>query len=620
MSPLFDRNLEALRTLDAGLADRMASLAWPAEGLALFASRSGAPTLKGVSHDGAEILLHSEYDPAREAKQLIAARPIERHDAYLLNGFGLGYLALEYAARIDPARWIGVVEAHEGLFRAALEAVDLGPLLRRGRIRFFVGRDGVAFQAWFRSLLTAASALQLGVLPYPPCLRFFPSFYEDVQREVETGVNRHQVELTTIVRLGRNMDRNAVLNLVSLSKSHGVADLAGRFSDCAAVVVAAGPSLDRAMPVLREVKGRAPIICVGKALRKLLAEGVAPDFVTTLDMNPTTAPMFRGLEIPAGTVLVYDPDAWHEIAAEYPGRKVSYETAHPVSRWARAFLGDRGFLEKGQSVAHTSFFVAHALGASPILLVGTDLSVPGDRTHAEGVTMTWGGKADEVRRNWVEIPGANGRPVRTLANLRSFVTAFEGAIAKTGAKAVQTSEDGAYIRGAEHLGLAAAAEKYVRPGGIPVEERLREPLSRPPNFDLPAFDRASAALAASLERLQGLADDGLRVAGRLKRLDPGNRLDAEEASRKIARARAIQNGLLADESLTAIMGRLLARAVIDVQTIEREREAMDEKDPRHLAKATRQFESIFTAFSDATGLFLENLRPVRERLLRGTAR
>ena len=54
-----------------------------------------------------------------------------------------------------------------------------------------------------------------------------------------------------------------------------------------------------------------------------------------------------------------------------------------------------------------------ATGVS-IALVGVDLGFPGERTHAEGVTMTWGGGFESIEKAMREVPSVTGGTVKSI--------------------------------------------------------------------------------------------------------------------------------------------------------------------------------------------------------------
>jgi hypothetical protein len=615
MNSFFESNLSALSRVDPELADRMRALPWPQPGLTILPARTGAPTLKAVGQDGIELLLHSEYDPVREARQFLEVRKLENHSAYLLNGFGLGYVALAAAAQLKPRKWMACVEAQEGLFRGALEAVDLIPLITRPRVRFFIGKEWAVFQNWIKSFLNDSAATDLSVIEFPPGLRLFPEFYGEVSREVGIGANYTRLDWNTLIRYGKDLDRNALRNLPSSIRSLGVKDFEGLFSGIPGIVVGAGPSLNTAIPHLQRARGRCVIVAVGRALKRLIKEDVVPQFVVSLDMVKEVMAFFRGFDIPPGIGHLFDMDSYYEAPASFPGPNITYHAHDYFSRWCRNFLGDRGSLEKGNTVAHCAFQFAHSMGCRPIMLVGVDLAFPGENTHADGVPQSWGGKTKDLDLDWVTIPGSQGQPVRSDVSFASYVTGFEIQIVKNKASVIQTSEIGAFIRGAEHRPLSEALDRFAPPQA-PIEEKLRAAFSKPNSFDANAFKSCTDRLQKGLESLLARSEAVLHVLSQVRKMDPANRLDQAEIFRKLTKIEEEETEVIRDPDAFPFMGRLLASADREIRTTGKQLDELALDDPERLRVYTRMFESSFNGVRDAAAFLLEELRPVREQILR----
>ncbi|MEI8198324.1 MAG: 6-hydroxymethylpterin diphosphokinase MptE-like protein, partial [Phycisphaerae bacterium] len=214
-----------------------------------------------------------------------------------------------------------------------------------------------------------------------------------------------------------------------------------------AILVAAGPSLAKNVHLLKEIregKRRAVIIAVQTMLKPLLAMGIEPDFVTSLDYNPISTQFFENLGQAgsAGRVhLVAEAKAnWHvldvftrhggpagETPALRPPRNAGVPPAvdstvtplipneHPeiippsfhregtmslaANEFADKLLRDaeaglaqgRMGVKAGATVAHLSFYLAEFLGCDPIILVGQDLGFVNGLYYKPGTAIheTW---------------------------------------------------------------------------------------------------------------------------------------------------------------------------------------------------------------------------------------
>jgi len=106
----------------------------------------------------------------------------------------------------------------------------------------------------------------------------------------------HEVKSATVSLLSRLWENNYRQNLPRLSKTAGVKKLLNRFSGLPAVLVGAGPSLDKNVHFLPHVKGKAVIISCDAALKVLQRHSVMPDIVVNLDPQPTVLHFFDGVD------------------------------------------------------------------------------------------------------------------------------------------------------------------------------------------------------------------------------------------------------------------------------------------------------------------------------------
>ena len=225
------------------------------------------------------------------------------------------------------------------------------------------------------------------------------------------------------------LEGNVIRNIPAIARLPGVAPLFERFRGVPAFVVAAGPSLDGDLPHLAAAASRGLLICVGKTLPLLLGRGITPHIAVSIDPHELSRKPFAGLPPGLRTLLVFDPDSHPDIPAGYPGPVASCETFVPTVQWGKAWWGDKGFLDKGLTVAHAVFFLARALGADPIALIGVDLAFPGEQTHAAGVERTWGGLVRNIPRGTMRVPATAGGEVLSHNTFLSFLSAFDVEIA-----------------------------------------------------------------------------------------------------------------------------------------------------------------------------------------------
>ncbi|THB68518.1 MAG: DUF115 domain-containing protein [Desulfovibrio sp.] len=107
------------------------------------------------------------------------------------------------------------------------------------------------------------------------------------------------------IRRGIYFDQQKHLfeNLARYVKQPGVDVLHNKFTGFPAVIVAAGPDLDKRLEWIASVRDRAVVICVNNALKPLLAAGVTPHVVVIVDSSVAVEASFEKIGPLEETIL-----------------------------------------------------------------------------------------------------------------------------------------------------------------------------------------------------------------------------------------------------------------------------------------------------------------------------
>lgn len=291
-----------------------------------------------------------------------------------------------------------------------------------------------------------------------------------------------------------------MLNLAAGFVLPGVERLFGRFKNVPAIIVAAGPSLDRNMHQLHAVKGKFPIIAVDTALRQLVANGIRPDIVCAADPSYENSLDFVGVENEADVILAIEPMTHPDIFASFKGPKMLMTFGgglHPVFKDLREPVGT---LVCWGSIATTVFDLVRKMESDPIVFVGLDLSFQDGRLHARGsysddilfekihsFTSIEHESADYINtRGRYKLGRSDGKTVYTDENMKLYRDWFEDQFRQTAAKVINATEGGVVDKYVEIMPLAAVIEKYSA-SAVPVSEILDEALHRPVTADYKAL-------------------------------------------------------------------------------------------------------------------------------------
>lgn len=265
----------------------------------------------------------------------------------------------------------------------------------------------------------------------------------------------------SLIGLKHNME-----NLKYYTKSKDVSKLKNAFSNVPAIIVSAGPSLDKNIQYLKEAQGKALIIAVDTIVAKLLKNGITPDFMCSIErVEEVYSYFYKDRLIPESVTLVGPLLLYPDIFAEYKGNMVI-----PLRRevgeykWLGKILGfdDNSFISMGASCAHLAFGLANHVGAYPIVLVGQDLAY-GDsleKSHSSDTVYDENTFNNQVKVNVSEVPGYFGGTVKTNQFWTSFRKWFEHQIAEQHLFVINATEGGAKIENTVQMSLEEVIRNY----------------------------------------------------------------------------------------------------------------------------------------------------------------
>ncbi|HEA7260217.1 motility associated factor glycosyltransferase family protein, partial [Campylobacter jejuni] len=151
-----------------------------------------------------------------------------------------------------------------------------------------------------------------------------------------------------------------------------------------AIVVSAGPSLAKQLPLLKAYQDKAVIFCADGALSMLEKEGVVPDYILNIDFEDLPLRFFQNKE--NKTSLNVLSCATHPSLVHFLDNKSVVLRDDPL--YQRFNLNDFGYIDTGTHVSHFSYTLALALGFKNIIMIGQDLAFDEEgNSHSKGFVL-----------------------------------------------------------------------------------------------------------------------------------------------------------------------------------------------------------------------------------------
>ncbi|NBF41860.1 MAG: DUF115 domain-containing protein [Spirochaetes bacterium] len=356
--------------------------------LELFRAKSGDVT---ASVSGG--LLHSRYDPMREAERYLdralgraAGRGQELGEAreslpatVLLLGPGLGYLTSAIRQRLPKCHLIAV---------SALNAVQPD---HKENVDVYVDlSSGDPAQLLSRALRPAdVSGLEL--LEWEPELRAAPHAAAAARAAVRQLVARYNAEVATTAFFGRRYIKNAVRTLLFAEDARTPGP--GARPIC---IAASGPSLEQSWRWIAENRTAMEVWALSSATPALRARGITADalvhqdagFYATLHLAETARDAGSGVSRRTGSPEAETPSVLMPSTAALPPRElrsapILFDQGTTIEKELFTALGiDPTRTTETGTVAATATLLALARSPGTVYLSGLDLSRSDIRAHA----------------------------------------------------------------------------------------------------------------------------------------------------------------------------------------------------------------------------------------------
>ena len=268
-------------------------------------------------------------------------------------------------------------------------------------------------------------------------------------RKLAAQINIKMMMKNTHLEKSVSFLKNALINAPLANGQLKMAQFVGALKNKPALIVAAGPSLNKQMETLAQNKDLFTIFAVDRVWPILKKHGITPDVVVSLD--PSSKPSWPDNAIDDETLFMVDLGSSPELVWSHNKNHLFTSCNPDVNAVLKSLGVEVEHMSTGGSVATTAFSIALTMGANPIVLIGQDLALTGGQAYAEGYMNK--PNAEYLKQQYdsgFDIVGYNGETVRTDRQLLFYKTWFENRIKALPAETmvINSTEGGACIEGA----------------------------------------------------------------------------------------------------------------------------------------------------------------------------
>lgn len=464
MNTIYENNLKALKQKNEKLWEAFYTYAkQQKESRAFTAVAKNGEVIIGYHGKDRDFNLNSTYNPSKEAEKLMAEYDTIPDNAFLcMYGLANGIFAKRFLECNPHGNAIYVYEPDLDIFMTAMQEIDLTELLNNNR--FFIAVESLNtddFGDFLLSYISEINELTNRYMALPIYQTRFPEGYDRYKQIIKDKYEYYRIQTNTLIKVGKQIGLASISNMQFLPNCRSGADYKDYFpEDVPAIIVAAGPSLQKNVDLLKKAKGKAITIVVDSAINTVMAHGVMPDFVITVDTNKE----LKNFTAEGLADVFFLADATANTAVldmVKPKNLVFYST--DSGTWSRMFSdagSSLGEIFAGGSVALDAMALAIDWGFKRIIMIGQDLAMTGNKQYADGENLN---QNTSFNSPTLYVKDIYGNDVLTKKDYYTFIRSIEDlAYRNPDIDFIDATEGGALKRHTRIMTLQQAIDQYCK--------------------------------------------------------------------------------------------------------------------------------------------------------------
>ena len=361
MNNVFEKNINALKVRGFSVGDRL--LKYVLSDVPELVKENNYYNFKYKGK-----FLHNPANPLGEAIEIFSMCENTPVAIHLIYGIGLGYLF-----QIASAKSQGTVILYEpdlNILRTAFSVVDFSNDIMKNNV-FISDNFSEACEFIYKKSNMKNTPLLISTTAYR---ELNETQFNDMVSNLQQEVGRFSLDLKYTQERFYPLILSTINNIPKLVNEIPIMEFKDRYKDKTAVVVSAGPTLDRNIDIIKKYRDNFILITVGTAMKALAKHDITPDFLCVIEAYDCSKQL-SGLDL-KNVNFITEPYSNQNLRKFEFKQTFSHISKNlPInSYWCNiAGINNDEYFSKG-TVSYTALNVARILGCSKIVLVGQDLA------------------------------------------------------------------------------------------------------------------------------------------------------------------------------------------------------------------------------------------------------
>ncbi|MDP4176913.1 MAG: DUF115 domain-containing protein [Bacillota bacterium] len=338
-----------------------------------------------MENENGRCFVNSSYNIDREMQELF--KDVEKDtNLLIIFGFGCGHI-LDYIDKHygDRLMDIYIVEPNLKLFKNVLKYRCVLDSLKRFKGDFYILLDEdkqVATNTIFQKIISKRD-VKVAVAYHISYRTIFKGYFEYINSSIADRIRVETINHNTVNLSKKIWIVNTIKSMIV--KSVPAECLMNKLQGYPAIIVAAGPSLNKNMYLLHEIKDKAIIVAIGSSSKILDSNGIVPHLRVAIDPYQENDLIYKNIDTSV-CPLVYDSNFYYNSLREYKGPKfrMILESNYIMRHVYDSVDIKYNQINSGFSVVIPTLDLLTKLKCNKIIFMGQDLSFPKKKMYAKG--------------------------------------------------------------------------------------------------------------------------------------------------------------------------------------------------------------------------------------------
>jgi hypothetical protein len=403
-----------------------------------------------VENDNKRCFIHSIYDTNREVEEMFKDADKDTN-SLIVFGFGFGHCKEYIHDNFKGLDEIAIIEPDLNVFKRVLHELDICELqkyFKYQRLTFIINQNEEYTSEYLKYQFEKSDTFKKQFVQNISYRSLYNEYFKNVQKTMIEYIRSKHVNVVTSHQGKEKWTENCFKNL-KIKPDIFLESFFNKFKDKTAILVSAGPSLNKNIHLLKELDDKAVIMAPGSAIKILDSHGIIPDFRFAIDGWDSENKIFQQIDTNSSP-LIYGNSLNDKILPNYKGRKISMIlNADHLTKYIynKADISYQQVLS-GFSISNIVLGIINRMGFKRIIFVGQDLCYTGEKLYAEG---SWTKEELKNKKTLIKTKNIYGDSVYTSKPFLGMKTLFETFIKNnTHMEYINATEGGLGLEGAEN--------------------------------------------------------------------------------------------------------------------------------------------------------------------------